>query len=171
MLAAGANDHDGGCMVGDRSAPARELYSGLRFLLEERHLTVTELAHRVAALGAAVGARPLRRLTDPDRPLKRVDARVVERVCRALGIGPGDFLVLVEPLPPRLGTLPSEKRARLDELMDRHSEGELHGPELDELRRLVEVVSESGITNTRRLLDHRERVREAVVVRQHSAAD
>jgi DNA-binding Xre family transcriptional regulator len=158
-------------MNGNGSPSARELYSGLRFVLEERNLTVADLAHRVAALGEPIDVRTLQRLADPDRPLKLVDARVVERVCRALGIDIGDFLALVEPLAPQLSTLPPGEQGRLDELMDRHSEGELHGPELDELRRLVEAVGESGIANAQRLLEHRERVRGAVAVRQHSAAD
>ncbi len=151
--------------------PARELYSGLRFLLEERGLTLADLAGRIAALGAVVDTRTLRRLADPDRPIKQIDARVVDLVCRALGLGLGDFLAFAEPLAPRLSRLLPAEQERLDELMDRHSEGELHGPELDELRRLVEEVGESGITNAQRLIEHRERVREAVAARQHSAAD
>ena len=41
------------------SSSARELYSGLCFLLEERGLTLADLGQRVAALAEAVDARTL----------------------------------------------------------------------------------------------------------------
>lgn len=147
------------------------MYSSLRFLLEERGLTVGELARRIAEFGGAVDARTLQRLTDPDRTLRQVDARVLDLVCRALGVALGDFLVFAEPLAPRLRRLSPTEQARLDELLDRHGEEELRGRELEELRRLVAEVGEIGIANARQMIEHRERVREAAVARRHTAAD
>ena len=56
--------------------------------------------------GRAGGCATLRRLIDPARPLRLVDTRVLDAVCRALGIGIGDLLVFaptfgVHTLAPR----------------------------------------------------------------------
>src|SRR5436305_271162 len=78
--------------------PARELYSALRFLLDERGLGVADLAGRIEGLGEAVDARTLNRLADPDRPIKQVDARVVDLICRALDVEIGRLFAFAEPL-------------------------------------------------------------------------
>lgn len=160
-------------VAGDMSdrQPARELYSGLAFLLEGRGLTPADLLGRIRALGEAVDARTLQRLLDPDRPIRQVDSRVAELVCRALGVELGDFLVFAAPLAARLTTLPPAERRRLDALLNRHGEVELRGRDLLELRRLVDAEGEIGLQNARRMLEHRERVREGVATRRHSAAD
>lgn len=155
----------------DDRQPARELYSGLAFLLEDRGLTPADLVGRIRALGQTVDARTLQRLLDPDRPIKQFNSRVVELVCRALGVGLGDFLVYTEPLAPRLAALPQPERQRLDALMDRHGEADLRGHDLLELRRLVDEDWEVGRQNARCMLEHRERIREGVAPRRHSAAD
>lgn len=62
----------GTAVATNRSQPVPEIYPGLRFLLDERGLTVADLARRVAELGAPVDARTPRRLPDPDRPLKTI---------------------------------------------------------------------------------------------------
>ena len=68
-----------------RPQSARAMYSGLSFLLEEQGLTVADLARRAAALGEGADLRTLQRLADPERPIRQVDARILDLVCRALG--------------------------------------------------------------------------------------
>ncbi len=76
----------GSAMVTNGTLPPPEMYSGLRFLLDERGLTATALARQLAALGAMVDVRTLQRLADPYRPIERVDARVVGLLCDALRV-------------------------------------------------------------------------------------
>lgn len=158
-------------MGANGSQSARELYSGLRFLIEERGLTIADLARRVAAQGEPVDARTLRRLADPDRSLKLVDTRVLDAVCRALGIGIGDLLVFAPTLGADLRRLPEEQQRRLHALMDAHSEGELAPDQRLELEALVAEADDLDFTNARRLVEHRELVRASVRPRSHSAAD
>jgi len=153
------------------SRSARELYSGLRFLIEERGLTVADLARRVAAQGETVDARTLRRLADPDRPLKLVDTRVLDAVCRALGIDIGELLVFAPILGDELRRLPDERLRRLDALLDAHAEGELAPDERPELEALVAEADDLDFANTRRLVEHRELVRASIRPHAHSAAD
>lgn len=155
----------------DEPQPARELYSGLHFLLEERGMTAADLSLRARALGEPVDARTLTRLAAPDHPLKQVDSRVVDVVCRALDIDLGGLLVFSQPLAPLLQDMPADRQRRLTELMERHTEGRLPPDELAELRALVEEAGRIEIDNLRQLVAHRERLREAVATRQRSAAD
>jgi DNA-binding Xre family transcriptional regulator len=149
----------------------REAYSRLNFLLEERQLNPAELRRRIVTQGDAVDVKTIGRLLDPDRPIKLIETRVADAVCRALGIQIGDLLAFVEPLAPQLASLSAEKQRRLHELMDRHTEEELAGPERAELAALVVQQGEIGLLNAQRILAHRERVRERRSARQHSAAD
>lgn len=153
------------------SGATRELYSGLRFLIEDRGFTVAGLARRIAAVGEAVDARTLRRLADPDRPLKQIDTRVLDAVCRALGLDLGDFLVFAPTFEADLRRLPEGQQRRLEALLHRHAEGELPPGERRELERLVAEADDLDFANTRRLVEHRERVRAGVRSSAHSAAD
>lgn len=153
------------------SRSARDLYSGLRFLIEEQGLTVADLARRLTAQGEAVDARTLRRLADPDRALKLVDTRVLEAVCRVLGIDIGDLLVFAPALGTDLRRLPEERQHRLNALMDAHAEGELAPGERRELEALVAEADDLDFANARRLAEHRELMRASVRPRSHSAAD
>jgi hypothetical protein len=118
-----------------------------------------------------VDSKTVYRLVDPDRPVRQVETRVADAVCRALDIEMGELLVFAEPLALVLQTLPEAKQRRLDELMGRHSEGELDVHEREELRRLVEETEQIGLTNAQRLIEHRRQVREASNGRRHPAAD
>lgn len=158
-------------MGANGSQSARELYSGLRFLIDERGLTIADLARRVAAQGETVDARTLRRLADPDRPLKLVDTRVLDAVCRALGIGIGDLLVFAPTLGTDLRRLPEERQRRLGALMDAHAEGELAPDQRLELEALVAEADDLDFANARRLVEHRELVRASNRPRSPSAAD
>lgn len=153
------------------SRSARDLYSGLRFLIEEQGLTVADLARRLTAQGEAVDARTLRRLADPDRALRLVDTRVLEAVCRVLGIDIGDLLVFAPTLGTDLRRLPEERQHRLNALMDAHAEGELAPGERRELEALVAEADDLDFANARRLAEHRDLMRASVSPRSHSAAD
>lgn len=153
------------------SRSARDLYSGLRFLIEEQGLTVADVARRLTAQGEAVDARTLRRLADPDRALKLVDTRVLEAICRVLGVDIGDFLVFAPTLGTALRRLPEERQHRLNALMDAHAEGELSPGERRELEALVADADDLDFANTRRLAEHRDLVRASIRPRSHSAAD
>ena len=149
----------------------REAYSRLSFLLEERGMTRADLQRRLRAQGDSVAVNALNRLVDPDRPIRQVDTRIVDAICRALDIELGDLLAFTEPLTVQLKKLPDDKQRRLDELIDRHSEEELCGRDLAELQRLVDEVGRIGIFNAERMLEHRQQVREAAAARRHTAAD
>ena len=148
-----------------------EMYSGLRFLLDERGLTAAELARRIAALGATVDARTLQRLADPDRPIERVDARVVGLVCDALQVEIGALLAVMPPHSARLDRLSEAEQERLDDLLDRRRDGMLGDGELGELRALVERASQQAARNAQRLVEHRRNLRDAVLAHHQSAAD
>ena len=149
----------------------RAAYSRLAFLLEERGLTPAELRQRVEAQGDAVDVKTLNRLADPDRPIKHVETRIADAICRALEVEVGDLLVFTEPLAPTLQTLPAAEQRRLDELMERHSEGRLDARGQEELQSLVEEVGRIGLANAQRLVEHRRRVRDAAERHRHTAAD
>ena len=149
----------------------REAYSRLSFLLEERGLTRADLQRRLRTQGDSVDAKALNRLADPDRPIRQVDTRIVDAICRALDIELGDLLAFTEPLTMQLKKLPDDRQRRLDELIDRHSEEELRGRELAERQHLVDEVGRIGIFNAERMLEHRRQVQEAVAARRHTAAD
>lgn len=136
-----------------------EAYSRLRFLLEQQSLTQAELQRRLAEQERAFNVKTLYRLADPDRPLERVDLRVVGAICRILGIGLGDLIVFAEPSGSALRSLPDDKQRRLDELMERHNDGQVTEDTLDELRALVAEAEEIARSNARRLAEHRRRLR------------
>src|SRR5437867_12348769 len=170
MYPARTKDRDGETNM-DGPRPVRELYSALHFLLEERGLSVADLAGQIKGLGEAVDARTLNRLADPDRPIKQVDARVVDLICRALGVEIGTLFAFAEPLASGLKAMPPAHQERLTALMERHTEEELRGRELAELRSLVAEASDVELFNLRQLVDHRDRLREAIAARRHAAAD
>lgn len=133
----------------------REAYSRLLFLLEQRGLTRAELQRRLAEQDEVTNPRMLARLMDPDRPLERVNLRVVGAVCRVLGIGLGDLIVFAEIHTPLVQTLPEMEQRRLDELMERHGEGELSSEELEALDALVAKAESLARSNAQRLAEHR----------------
>lgn len=135
--------------------PLPELYSGLRFVLDERGLTATALARHIAELGATVDARTLQRLADPDRPIERVDARVVGLLCDALHVEIGGLLAVMPPRSARLDHLSEAEQERLDDLLDRQREGALGDGEFGALRALVERASQQAARNAQRLVEHR----------------
>lgn len=151
--------------------PLPEMYSGLRFLLDERGLTATALARHLAELGATVDARTLQRLADPDRPIERVDARVVGLLCDALHVEIGGLLAVMPPHSARLDHLSEAEQERLDDLLDRQREGALGDGEFGALRALVERASQQAARNAQRLVEHRRRLRDAVLAHHQSAAD
>ena len=147
-----------------------EAYSRLKSLLEERSLTRAELQRRITAQERTFNVKTLYRLADPDRPLERVDLRVVGAVCRILGVGLGDLIVFAEPERVTLRALPDAKQRRLDELMDGHNEGRLASHEVEELRGLVDEAEEIARSNARRLAEHRRSLRRAATAGQHATA-
>lgn len=133
-------------------------YSRLKFLLDERRLTRAELQRRLTTQEQAFNVKTLYRLADPDRPLERVDLRVVGAVCRALGIGLGDLIVFSETDRTALRALPEPEQRRLGELVQRHNEGQLADSEVEELRALVRDAEGIARSNARRLAEHRRRL-------------
>ena len=134
-------------------------------------MTRSELRRRILALGDSNGPKTLARLADPDRPIRQVETRVADAICRALGTELGDLFVVADPLAAGLTKLSDEKQHRLDELMDRHGDEEVRGRELAELQQLVDEVGRIGIFNAERMLEHRQQVREASTASGHSGAE
>jgi hypothetical protein len=148
-----------------------ELYSGLRFLLEERSLSLEALIHRIVGLGGSIDSRTLQRLADPGRPIKQVDARVVVLLCDALHVEIGGLLAVMPPNSAQLDWLSGEDQERLDDLLDRQHNGSLSASEHDELRMLVERAGQQSVRNAQRLAEHRRRLRNTILAHQQSAAD
>ena len=92
---------------------------------------------------------------DPDRPLERINLRVVGAVCRALSIGLGDLIVFTDGHTPPVQALPEMEQRRLDELMERHGEGALSSGELEALQALVAKAESIARGNAQRLAEHR----------------
>jgi DNA-binding Xre family transcriptional regulator len=136
-------------------------YSRLRFLLAERGLSQAELHRQVAGPADGVNIKTLHRLGNPDVPLRRVDLRVLAAICRALGVGLGDLIVLADSGQAIVERLPEAKQRRLDELMARHNDGALDQHELAELQSLVDEAEKMTLANARRLLEHRRQLRPA----------
>lgn len=149
----------------------REAYSRLAFLLEERELTRAALWQRVREQGDSIDMKTLTRLADSDRPVKLLDTRVADAICRALVIDMGDLLVFVDAAPLRLTTLSAERQQRLDALLERNAEGRIAPDEREELRALDDETGRLGLTNAQTLAEHRRRVRDAGAARRHTAAD
>ena len=158
-------------MVKDGSQPVPEVYSGLRFLLDERRLTVPALVQRISALGATVDARTLQRLSDPDRPIKQVDARVVALLCDVLHVEIGGLLAIMPPDSARLDSLSESEQERLDDLLERQRNDALAADEVAALRALVERAGQQSVRNAQRLVEHRRYLRQAILGHHQSAAD
>jgi DNA-binding Xre family transcriptional regulator len=148
-----------------------EAYSRLTFLLAEQGIAPDALRRRLIAKGEAIDERTLARLNDPDRPVKHVQMRVAGAICRALGIELGELFVFAPALDDALQEFPAEKQARLHELMDQHSEGQLDPQLLPELQLLVDEANDLELVNLRRLVEHRERLEAPSTARPHVAAD
>ncbi|MGI8913547.1 MAG: helix-turn-helix domain-containing protein [Chloroflexota bacterium] len=137
-----------------------QAYSRLQFLLEEHSLTRADLQRRLAAEDSTVNVKTLYRLADPDRPLERIDLRVVGAICRTLEVKLDDLVVFADPTT-MIETLPEHQQRRLDELMEQHNEGELSPAGLEELQMLVHQAEQIALANARRLAEHRRRIRRA----------
>jgi anti-sigma factor RsiW len=83
----------------------------------------------------------------------------------------GELLVFAPALAATLHRLPEDQLRRLSVLMDAHADGELDPNELRELEALVAEADEIDFANAQRLVEHRDRVREAGLSHAPSAAD
>jgi DNA-binding Xre family transcriptional regulator len=137
-----------------------EAYSRLKPLLDERGMSRAELARRIAAQDQPYNVKALYRLADPDRPLERIDLRIVGAVCRALEVGLDDLIEFAEPGRLTLRSLPEDQQQRLQDLMGRHNGGQLSHEEVDELRGLVKEAEAISRGNARRLAAHRRLLKE-----------
>lgn len=155
----------------ERTVAGARSYSRLAFLLQERGLTADELYRHVRDLHEPIDLRTIQRLADPDRPLRHVDMRIMDALCRALEVEIGELLVFAPALAVTLRRLPEDRLRRLSALMDAHADRELDPGELRELETLVAEADEIDFANAQRLVEHRDRVREAGQSRAPSAAD
>jgi hypothetical protein len=133
-------------------------YSRLKMLLAERDMPRAELRRRIAAVDSALNGAALSRLLDPDRPLQPADWRIAEAASRALGVELDEVVVPAESAEPLLQTLPKSQQRRLNELMDRHNDGQLNDDELAALRALVAEAEAISRSNAERLVQHRRRL-------------
>lgn len=148
-----------------------ESYSRLKFILADRGHSLVELQRLLTAMGEAFDERTLARLNDPDRPVKHVQMRIAGAICMALGVELGELFVFAPALGDILQRFPAEKQARLHELMDQHSEGQLDPRLLPELQLLVDEANDLELMNLKRLVEHRERLESPSTARAHVAAD
>jgi DNA-binding Xre family transcriptional regulator len=149
----------------------RDAYSRLSFILAARGLTLAALRERLRAQGDPLDSKTLARLANPDRPIKQVETRVADALCRALAIDLTELIAFAPPLAPRLRELTPDQQTRLTALLALHTEGTLPPDALPELEALVAEADENELHNVRLLAAHRERLRAAPTDQRHSAAD
>jgi hypothetical protein len=145
-------------MVADGGVMTVAVYPRLGVLLDERNLTVAELARRLRErFGLEVNLKTLYRLAQ-DAPVQRADLEIAGAAAALLGVGLDD-LFAVEAVPVGGDSLPealsSEQSRRLAALFALRAERALSGEEQAELDALVTAYGHDQYERT--LHDYAER--------------
>ena len=85
----------------------RDAYSRLSCILAEQRLTLAALRARLREQGDPLNGKTLARLTDPDRPIKQVETRVADALCRALSVNLAELIAFAPSLTVTLQALPT----------------------------------------------------------------
>jgi hypothetical protein len=125
-------------------------YSRLGTVLAKRRLSVPQLRQKLAKIGVPVNIKSLYRLAGPE-PLQRIDARILGAICHTCHIGIQEIIGFDKP-KSEVQRLNASEQKRLDELMDRNSEGDLSSPERKQLQILIEKAHRLSLANAKMLL-------------------
>lgn len=139
-------------------------YSTLPELLAKCHLTVAEFHQRLLRRGFKFDKKTLYRLASHE-PLQTISAPVVGAVCEEFKIGLDELLTWERP-KPKLHRIDPKTQARLDELMEKNTEGALTVAEKKELATLGETVERLSLENAKMLAAHAETGRRARAARR-----
>lgn len=131
-------------------------YPRLNELLRKNKMTVTQLHREMQRLGFKVNVKTLYRLRR-DEPVENLNMAAATGICQVLHLGLND-LVQTRAVETSLQRLSEEKQQRLDELMDRNTEGLLTKRERKEFQRLVEEAEAVTLANARLLVQEKRRL-------------
>lgn len=89
-----------------------DAYSRLSFILTDQGLSVAALRERLRDQGDSLDSKTIARLVDPDRPIKQLETRVADALCRALTVDLADLIAFAPPSPRHCANFrPIDKRA------------------------------------------------------------
>lgn len=134
--------------------------SGLAEVLLQKRLTVADLLRRIKEMGITLDKKTVYRLAKSE-PLQNLNLPAIAAVSHALELGdPSELIEWTDAAtPPRLQRIDEATQARLDELMERNTEGKLKVAERREFERLGELVEKLSLENAS-LLARQTRVQE-----------
>jgi hypothetical protein len=134
--------------------------SSLAGLLREKRWTVADLVRRIHQSGVTLDKKTVYRLAS-DEPIRTLNLPVVAAISRALELSdPGELIDWTAGAnPPRLKRIDEATQIRLDELMDRNTEGRLSAAERLEFEELGQLVEKLSLENAA-LLAQRTRLKE-----------
>lgn len=138
-------------------AAAIRAYSRLGKILADRGMNVMGLWRRLDRRRVRMNIKTLYRLNDPMIPIERLDMSVAGQICETLKIDLSS-LVSFEATRPSLSKLSPSRQARLDALLERHSQGTLAAAERRELSGLVEEAERLTLRNAKLLARARKTV-------------
>lgn len=124
-------------------------YSRLPEILSERQFTVTDLLKRLTGKGAAFDKKTLYRLAS-HQPLQSISLSVMRALCEELKVGLDD-VISWDPPRPQLQRLDEKTQERLNELMDKNTEGALTAAEKRELEKLGAYAERLSLENAKTL--------------------
>ena len=128
-------------------------YSHLPKILAECDLKISDLHQKLKQAGIRVNQKSLYRLTT-SKPIQKVDTRILGAICKTCAVNIQDVIVFEKP-KARLQKLSTTEQRRLDELMSKHSEGQLSADQVREFDRLSEKAHDLTMANARVLLAQR----------------
>jgi hypothetical protein len=132
-----------------------QAYSRLRQVLDDQHLSVSELHRRIRQGGLHVNLKSLYRLRNEEAPLERLDLRVAGAICDVCQV-PLSAWITFQPQRATLRRLPAAQQRRLDVLMAKNNEGKLSRREQSELQTLVRQAEAITLENARLLAQQRQ---------------
>jgi hypothetical protein len=122
--------------------------SSLAGILRQKQLTVADLLRRIDEMGVSLDKKTVYRLTKTE-PLRTLNLPAVAAVSHALELADPSELIewTAAAGPPRLQRIDEATQRRLDELMDRNTEGRLTAAERREFAALGELVEKLSLEN------------------------
>jgi hypothetical protein len=122
--------------------------SSLAGILRQKQWTVADLLRRMDEMGVALDKKTVYRLAT-NEPLRTLNLPVVAAVSHALELEDPSELICwtASASPPRLQRIDEATQARLDELMDKNTEGRLQAAERREFEKLGELVEKLSLEN------------------------
>jgi hypothetical protein len=128
-------------------------WSNLGILLAERNMSVLSLRKNLRAKGVRVNLKGLNRLVS-SKPLRKIDMRIVGRVCSILDVGLESLIRFSKPVY-QLAKIDPDDQARITLLLDRRNQGISTEEEDAELTELIEGSQKVSLQNAKVLAEYR----------------